>query len=123
MATTPTPAAASSPSAGSFPANGFAAAAFIAGIAYMWIEAAIRLIFTHYPTTSVDYVLWNGRVGDIAAMWLTMGGVSALIFLALAFGPLRGKQHVGTIRFWTALLLISAVAAPLIGEIGTPSGI
>ena len=122
MATTPTPAAASSP-AGSFPANGFAAAAFIAGIAYMWIEAAIRLIFTHYPTTSVDYVLWNGRVGDIAAMWLTMGGVSALIFLALAFGPLRGKQHVGTIRFWTALLLISAVAAPLIGEIGTPSGI
>ena len=121
MTTTPTstPAAATvSPGA-----SGFAAAAFIAGIAYMWIEAAIRLIFTQYPTTSVDYVLWNGRVGDIAAMWLTMGGVSALIFLALAFGPLRGKQHVGTIRFWTALLLISAVAAPLIGEIGTPSGI
>ena len=68
-------------------------------------------------------MLWNGRVGDIAAMWLAMGGASALIFLALAFGPLRGKQHFGTIPLWAALLLISAVAAPLIGEIGTPSGI
>ena len=119
MTTTP----ASTPTHAPTAASGFAAAAFIAGIAYMWIEAAIRLIFTHYPQTSVDYVLWNGRVGDIAAMWLTMGGVSALIFLALAFGPLRGREHVGTIRLWTGLLLVSALAAPLIGEIGTPTGI
>ena len=118
MTTAPT----STPTRAPTGASGFAAAAFIASIAYMWIEAAIRLIFTHYPQTSVDYVLWNGRVGDIAA-WLTMGVVSALIFLALAFGPLRGREHVGTIRLWTALLLISALAAPLIGEIGTPTGI
>jgi hypothetical protein len=43
-------------------------------------------------------MLWQGRVGDIAAMWLTISGVAVVVIL-------------------------SAIMAPLIGEIGTPVGI
>ncbi len=48
-------------------------------------------------------------------MWLTMRGVAVLVFW--------GRARLGSIWFWTTLLIISAIAAPLIGEIGTPIGI
>jgi hypothetical protein len=35
----------------------------------------------------------------------------------------RRRTRLGSITFWTVLLLISAIVAPLIGEIGTPIGI
>jgi hypothetical protein len=36
---------------------------------------------------------------------------------------LPGRARVGSIWFWTILLIISAIVAPLSGEIGTPIGI
>lgn len=98
------------------------AAAFAAGIIYMWLETLFRLLFT-YTTLANTYVLWNGRVGDIAAMWLTISGVALVSFFVLGYGVFRGRTHLGSITVWTVLLIISAVAAPLIGEIGTPIGI
>jgi hypothetical protein len=35
----------------------------------------------------------------------------------------RGRDHVGTLLMWTIVLIVSAIAAPLIGEYGTPFGI
>jgi len=86
-----------------------AAAAFAAGIAYAWLEALWRLLFTYNPDFDARWVLWNGRVGDIAAMWLT---ISVLAVLAgLGFYLLwKRRDHVGHIAEWT------------IGEIGTPAG-
>ncbi len=109
-------------------ANGAAgpwvAAAFAAGIVYMWAEAVIRLIFTWFPDVPNTFNLWpslnGGRVGDIAAMWLTMGVLSAVVFLILGGLVWRGRDHVGTYRVWLILLVISAIAAPILGEYGTP---
>jgi len=98
-----------------------AAAAFAAGIAYAWLEALWRLLFTYNPDFDARWVLWNGRVGDIAAMWLT---ISVLAVLAgLGFYLLwKRRDHVGHIAEWTIILIGSAIAAPMIGEIGTPAG-
>ena len=98
------------------------AAAFLGGIVYMWVEAIIRLLFT-YTNLAEVYVLWQARVGDIAAMWLTMWVVAALAFFGFGYLAFRGRARVGSIWIWTILLLISAIVAPLIGEIGTPMGI
>jgi membrane protease YdiL (CAAX protease family) len=68
-------------------------------------------------------VLWQARVGDIAAMWLTMWGVSLVVFFVFGFLGFRGRARVGSIWFWTILLIISAIVAPLIWEIGTSIGI
>lgn len=100
-------------------ASPFAAAAFAAGLVYVWGEAAFRLAFTYSPAFDARWVLWNGRVGDIAAMWLTISVLAAVTFLALRF-VWRGRSHVGPIMLWTIVLILSAIAAPLIGEIGTP---
>jgi hypothetical protein len=99
------------------------AAAFAAGIVYMWVEALFRLLFTYNADFNARWVLWNGRVGDIAAMWLTMGVAAVIVFFVLGFGVFRGRSHVGSVPVWVMLLVISAIAAPLIGEIGTPTGI
>ena len=104
-------------------ATPLAAAGFLAGIVYMWVEALFRLLFTYNANFDAAYVLWQARVGDIAAMWLTMGGVAVLVFFVFGFLVFRGRARVGSIWFWTILLLISAIVAPLIGEIGTPIGI
>ncbi len=99
------------------------AAGFLAGIVYMWVEALFRLLFTNNANFDAVYVLWQARVGDIAAMWLTMWGVSLVVFFVFGFLFFRGRARVGSIWFWTILLIISAIVAPLIGEIGTPIGI
>ena len=99
------------------------AAAFLAGISYMWLEAAFRLAFTYNANLNAFWVLWNGRVGDIAAMWLTISGVAAVVVFPLGYLFFRGRTRLGSITFWTVLLIVSAIIAPLIGEIGTPIGI
>ena len=104
-------------------ATPLAAAGFLAGIVYMWVEALFRLLFTYNANFDAAYVLWQARVGDIAAMWLTMGGVAVLVFFVFGFLVFWGRARVGSIWFWTILLIISAIVAPLIGEIGTPIGI
>lgn len=98
-----------------------AAAVFAAGIVYAWLEALWRLLFTYYPSFSARWVLWNGRVADIAAMWLTISGLAAVAGVGL-YLLWRRKEHVGTIATWTIVLIGSAIAAPMIGEIGTPAG-
>ncbi len=112
-----------SPAPASVGATPLAAAGFLAGIVYMWVEALFRLLFTYNANFNAAYVLWQARVGDIAAMWLTMGVVAVLVFFVFGFLVFRGRAHVGSIWFWTILLIISAIVAPLIGEIGTPIGI
>jgi hypothetical protein len=99
------------------------AAGFLAGIVYMWVEALFRLLFTNNANIDAVWVLWQARVGDIAAMWLTMWVVSLIVFFVFGFLVFRGLARVGSIWFWKILLIISAIVAPLIGEIGTPIGI
>lgn len=105
-------------------AGPYAAAAFAAGIVYMWAEAVIRLVFTWFPDVPVSFNLWpnlnGGRVGDIAAMWLTMGVLAGVVFVVLGRFVWHGRAAVGTYRFWLALLVISAIVAPIVGEYGTP---
>ena len=102
-------------------ASPVAAAALAAGIAYAWLEALWRLLFTYYPDFDAKWVLWNGRAGDIAAMWLTISVLAAATGGGL-YLLWRGKDRVGAFVDWTVVLLGSAVAAPMIGEIGTPAG-
>jgi hypothetical protein len=97
------------------------AAAFIAGLVYIWLEAIYRLLFTYTSMTSW-YMLWNGRVGDIGAMWLGMAVISLAVFFILRWA-LKGRKHVGTIVLWTVLIVISALVAPFVGEIGQSFGI
>jgi hypothetical protein len=99
------------------------AAAFLAGVVYMWGEAVFRLAFTFNANFDAFWVLWQGRVGDIAAMWLTISGVALVVFFVFGYLFFRGRQALGSITFWTILLIASAIIAPLIGEIGTPIGI
>lgn len=99
------------------------AAGFLAGIVYLWAETLFRLLFTFNANFDAAYVLWQARVGDIAAMWLTMWGAAVLVFFVFGFVVFRGRARVGSIWFWTILLIVSAIVAPLIGEIGTPIGI
>src|SRR5260370_20004000 len=99
------------------------AAGFLAGIVYLWAETLFRLLFSYNANFDAAYVLWQARVGDIAAMWLTMWVVSLVVFFVFGFLVFRGRARVGSIWFWTILLIISAIVAPLIGEIGTPIGI
>ncbi len=98
------------------------AAAFAAGVVYMWGEALFRLVFTFLPDVPNTYNLWGGRVGDIAAMWLTISVVALIVFAALR-RLWRDREQVSTIWLWTIVLIVSAIAAPIIGEYGTPFGI
>jgi hypothetical protein len=99
------------------------AAAYTAGIVYMWGEAAFRLAFQNNANFDSFWVLWNGRVGDIAAMWLTISVVSLALFFGLGYLLFKGRSHVGTITFWTIALIVSVIVAPMIGEIGQVIGI
>ena len=98
-----------------------AAAVFTAGLVYLWGEAGFRLAFTYSPGFNADWQLWNGRAGDIAAMWLTISVVAVAAGAGL-YVLWRSKDHVGSIADWTVLLLASAVATPMIGEIGQGAG-
>ena len=103
---------------GAYPA---AAAAFLAGLVYLWGEAGFRLAFQYYPGFDAKWVLWNGRVGDIAAMWLTISGVAAVVGVG-AWLAWRRRDRVGSLAGWMIVLIGSAIAAPMIGEIGQASG-
>jgi hypothetical protein len=100
-----------------------AAAAFLAGIVYCWGEGIFRWVFTRFPSVPAHYVLWQGRVGDIAAMWLTISVVAFVVLLVFAFGFWAKRKSVGKISTWTTVLIISAIVAPLLGELGTPWGV
>ena len=104
-------------------ASPIAAAAYLAGMVYVWGEGIFRYVFTKFPSIPERYVLWHGRVGDIAAMWLTISVVAAIVFLIFGLRVWRGRDHVGSIPVWTIVLIVSAIVAPLLGEIGTPIGI
>ncbi len=97
------------------------AATYVAALAYVWMEAFLRYFATN-TTLLANLMLWSARDGDIAAMWLTMGVVAAVAF-GVAFLAFRRKASVGSLSLWTVLLIVSAIVAPLIGEIGTPIGI
>ena len=102
-------------------ASPVAAAVFAGGISYAWLEALWRLLYTYFPTFNNDWLLWNGRPGDVAAMWLTISGLAAVVGVG-SYLLWRRKDHVGTILDWTAVLIASAIAAPMIGEIGQTTG-
>jgi hypothetical protein len=104
--------------AGAYPA---AAASFAAGLVYLWGEAGFRLAFQYSPSFDANWVLWNGRVGDIAAMWLTISGVAAVTGVALSL-LWRGRERVGSLAAWMIVLIGSAIVAPMIGEIGQAGG-
>lgn len=104
-------------------ASPVAAATFLAGIVYVWGEGIFRYVFTNFPSVPAFYQLWNGRAGDIAAMWLSISVIALAVFLIFRFRVWRGRARVGSITVWTILLIVSAIIAPLLGEIGTPIGI
>jgi membrane protease YdiL (CAAX protease family) len=81
------------------------------------------LAFTYSANFNNFWMLWQGRVGDIAAMWLTIAGVATVVVFPLGYLFFRGRPQRDSITFWTVLLIVSAIIAPLIGEIGTPIGI
>lgn len=99
-----------------------AAAAFLAGIVYAWALAAFRLAFTYFPNFNNAYFLWNGRPGDVVAMWITIMVLEVVVFLVFA-RVWRSRPSVGTIQIWTTMLIVSAIVAPFIGEIGQSVGI
>jgi hypothetical protein len=108
------------------PVTPLVAAAYIGSLTGIWAEALFRLVFTWFPNVPNSYNLWpntaGGRDGDIAAMWVSMLVLVALAFLGARY-LLRGRTSVGLLRTWTIILIVSAIVAPLIGEIGTPIGI
>jgi hypothetical protein len=106
------------PSRGASPT---AAAGYLAAIVYMWLEAILRILLTNTSLLN-NFMLWNGRVGDIAAMWLTMSVVAIIVFVLASYG-FRSRSNLASISFWTTLLILSIIFAPLIGEFGTPIGI
>ncbi len=57
--------------------------AAFAGILYVRGEAAFRLLLTCFPDFNARWVVWNGRVGDIAAMWLTISGIAVVAGIVL----------------------------------------
>ena len=110
-----------SPPPASEGASPVAAAAFAAGIVYMWAEMIFRYAFTHSPSFNSNYyILWNGRPGDVASMWLTILLIEVIVFFVLA-RLWRRRERVGSLRVWTIVLIVSAIAAPMLGELGTPA--
>jgi len=97
-----------------------AAAAFAAGTIYMWAEGIIRLWFSRGGDAHLR--MWSQRAGDIAGMWAAMVVIALVTYFVLA-AAWRTRGSVGTIPRWTALLVVSAILAPLIGEWGQTIGI
>ncbi len=97
-----------------------AAAAYAAGIAYMWTEAVVRYLATN--TSYFPYMVYSQRTGDVVAIWLTSVIVSLLSFF-IVWGAFRNRMRVGPITVWTAILVASTIIGPLVGEIGTPFAI
>jgi hypothetical protein len=96
------------------------AAAFAACALSLWVECVLRIWFSQGGDAVLR--LWAPRAGDIAGMWLavSVAGLAAYFALAAAW---RGRAAVGTLRLWTIVLVLSAIAAPLLGEWGQAIGI
>lgn len=109
------------PGVKSFGASPMIAATYAAGIVYMWGIAVARLLATNSSLGSW-FFLYPLRTGDVAAIWLS-GVVPGILVFFIVFGLFRGRTRVGSLYIWTAVLVISTILAPLIGEIGTPIGI
>lgn len=97
-----------------------AAAGYAAALFYLWGEAIARYLWTN--TSLGNVYLYNARTGDVSAIWL-LSIISALVGFVLVYAGFRKKERVGSITFWTAIVVVSAIVAPLVGEIGTPFGI
>jgi len=98
-----------------------AAAAYIFGIVYLWTEAVVRYLMTN-TTMGSWFMLYSTRTGDVVAI-AVIEGVVAIILAALGYALFRKRPKVGSITIWTVILIVSAIIAPLIGEIGTPFGV
>ena len=97
-----------------------AAAIYAAGVAYMWGEGVLRYLWTN--TSLGNVYLYNYRTGDVSAIWLLSVVVSLAGFIGTwAFS--RKRERLGSITLWTVLLVVSAIIAPIIGELGTPFGV
>ena len=99
------------------------AAAYAGGIAYVWLEAIIRLLYTNNADINNAMFLWQGRAGDVGMMWLVMSVLALVVFFVLGYLVFKGRQHVWTIMGWTTALVLSALIAPLIAEIGQSIGL
>lgn len=97
-----------------------AAAGYAAGFAYLWGEAVLRYLWTN--TSLGNWFLYSQRTGDVSAIWL-FSVIAALLGFVVIYAPFRKRERIGSIKVWTILLVVSAIVAPLIGEIGTPFGI
>ncbi|MDV3277108.1 MAG: hypothetical protein LYZ69_01405 [Nitrososphaerales archaeon] len=97
-----------------------AAAGYAAGLFYLWGEAVLRYLWTN--TSLGSWYLYTQRTGDVAVIWLFSVVISLVGFVSV-YVLFRRKERVGSITLWTALVVVSAIIAPLIGEIGTPFGI
>ena len=97
-----------------------AAAGYAAGLFYLWGEAILRYLWTN--TSLGNWYLYPQRTGDVAAIWLFSVIISLVGFVSV-YGLSKKRERVGSITLWTALVVVSAIIAPMIGEIGTPFGI
>lgn len=97
-----------------------AAAGYAAGVFYLWGEAVLRYLWTN--TSLGNWYLYPFRTGDVSAIWL-FSAVIGLFGFVLFYFAFRKRERVGSITIWTAILVGSAIIAPLIGEIGTPFGV
>lgn len=60
---------------------------------------AHRLLFTYNPDFNTAWQLWDGRPGDVAAMWLTISVVAAVAGVGL-YLLWRRKSRVGSVADW-----------------------
>lgn len=97
-----------------------AAAGYAAGVFYLWGEAVLRYLWTN--TSLGNFYLYSIRTGDVAAIWLFSVLISVFGFV-LVYGLFRKRNRFGSITLWTAILVVSAIIAPIFGEIGTPFGV
>ena len=102
-----------------------AAAGYAFGVFYLWGEALWRYLWTNVTignTVFGNVYLYNARTGDVSAIWL-LSVVAGFIGLFLFYFAFRKRDRVGSIALWTAILVVSAIIAPMIGELGTPFGV
>lgn len=102
-----------------------AAAGYAAGVFYLWGEAILRYLWTNVTVGNLVFgnvYLYNARTGDVSAIWL-LSVVVALIGFLLFYFAFRKRERVGSITLWTAVLVVSAIVAPMVGELGTPFGV
>ena len=85
-----------------------AVASVMAGIAaVMWTEAIIR-----YVAANNSLLYWNlilpEKTSDVVAIWLAAIVVGVVVFAACSV-LFRKRRRVGSVKLWTAILLVSAI--------------